>query len=73
MDVNKLEILAAYADGLSRWTESLVYAIENPEHVPADRTDMTATEWRDHCESMVVSMRLLVRQAYNAIERWQDV
>ncbi len=73
MDTEKLDTLSVYASKLAGWTDSLVHAIENPDHVPADRAGMTAYAWRDHCELMVGATRTLVGLAYNAIEEWQDI
>ncbi len=73
MDIVNLERFAHYAHGLAGWTDSLIFAIENPEHVPVDREAMTPQEWREHCESMVGAQRVLIGHFYNAVEEWQNV
>lgn len=72
MDTGKLRVLQDYAHRLSDYTCDLIELETVPDlSIPAGFESQD--DYRLHLGNMIGSYRILLGNAYNAIEEWQNV
>lgn len=72
MNVEKLKELEQYADRLSAWTSNLIELETIPDLNIPDYAE-SREDYRLHIGNMIGSYRILLGNAYNAIDEWQNV
>lgn len=72
MNVELLQKLEEYAQGLADWTADLIEFQTNPNVIIPNQYER-AEDYRVHIECMIGSYRIMLGLAYNVIPEWQDV